>query len=65
MTHTRNHEMGEGGHCFCPKCEARVEHSRGEPCVEVRCPRCGAKMMREGSEHDRLLREKQARDGEM
>jgi DNA-directed RNA polymerase subunit RPC12/RpoP len=57
----RKHAMGSGGFCFCPKCGARVEHMSGVPCQESRCPECGAKLLREGSEHDRLFREKQAR----
>jgi len=47
------HDMGEGGHCVCPKCETRVAHRNGVPCQEERCPKCGAKLLREGSQHHR------------
>jgi predicted amidophosphoribosyltransferase len=55
------HEMGSGGNCICPKCDSRIPHRDGIPCREERCPECGAKMFREGSEHHRLLLEKRAR----
>ena len=37
---------GGGGSCLCPACGHAVPHARGVPCVEVRCPRCGAAMTR-------------------
>lgn len=61
MTRERRHEMGPGGECICPKCEERLPHRRGIPCEEERCPKCGAKMLREGSRHHQLLQEKQAK----
>ena len=51
MPTERRHDMGAGGECICPKCETRVPHQNGVPCQEVHCPSCGAKMLREGSEH--------------
>jgi predicted amidophosphoribosyltransferase len=45
----------------CPKCGGKVDHQRGIPCQEERCPRCGAKLLREGSHHHRLFQEKQAK----
>lgn len=56
----RRHEMGAGGRCICPKCGETVVHHRGVPCQEERCPACGAKMLREGSQHHQLWLEKQA-----
>lgn len=60
MVQERRHDMGIGGECVCPKCDAAIPHRRGVPCQEERCPECGAKMLRVGSEHHRLLLEKRA-----
>lgn len=30
--------------CVCPKCGHELEHNRGIPCTEVKCPECGATM---------------------
>lgn len=57
----RRHDMGAGGSCVCPKCDHRIPHQRGVPCQEERCPKCGAKLLREGSEHHRLFLAKQAK----
>ena len=50
----RQHTMGKGGECICPKCTTSVPHQRGVPCQEERCPECGAKRLRVGSEHHEL-----------
>jgi predicted amidophosphoribosyltransferase len=50
----REHAMGSGGECICPKCEASVPHQQGVPCQEEHCPNCGAKMLRVGSRHHQL-----------
>jgi len=47
----RLHEMGAGGDCICFKCEARIPHTRGVRCQDVSCPKCGGRMLREGSRH--------------
>lgn len=60
MVQERRHNMGVGGECVCPKCDVVIPHRRGVPCQEERCPECGAKMLRVGSEHHRLLLEKRA-----
>ncbi len=52
------HRMGAGGYCVCPKCGERINHRRGVPCQEEECPKCGAKMLREGSEHYKLWQQK-------
>lgn len=43
--------MGAGGTCVCVKCGHREEHRAGVPCMSVRCPSCGAALVREGSPH--------------
>jgi transcription initiation factor IIE alpha subunit len=58
MTIKRKHEMGSGGNCVCPKCDMKLAHQRGVPCNEKRCPDCGAKMVREDSEHHLLIEER-------
>ncbi len=56
----RRHEMGAGGQCICPKCGKRTPHKRGTPCQDQNCPECGAKLLREGSYHHELLKQKTA-----
>ncbi len=38
---------GPGGHCLCPKCGATAPHTRGIPCTQVACPKCGELMTRQ------------------
>ena len=54
MKKESQHKMGRAGACICPKCEARITHRRGVPCQEERCPTCGAKMLRVGSDDYQL-----------
>ena len=63
MATERRHEMGPVGFCICPKCGERRPHTSGVRCQEQRCPACGAKMLREGSDHHRRLLEKEAKKG--
>jgi predicted amidophosphoribosyltransferase len=54
----REHTMGTGGDCVCPRCETAIPHRRGVPCQEEHCPECGAKMLRKGSRHHQLWQKK-------
>jgi predicted amidophosphoribosyltransferase len=43
--------FGANGFCLCPKCGEKFPHEAGVPCMEERCPKCGAALVREGSPH--------------
>ncbi len=38
---------GPGGYCVCPSCGHKEPHQVGQPCYDVKCPKCGATMTRE------------------
>jgi len=38
---------GPGGNCLCPNCGHKAPHVAGQPCYQVKCPKCGAQMVRE------------------
>lgn len=38
---------GPGGDCVCPKCGHTAPHKIGQPCYQMTCPKCGARMTRE------------------
>jgi transposase-like protein len=46
--------MGPKGDCICPKCGYRVTHQPGKPCRELKCPKCGISLLREGSSCQRV-----------
>jgi len=37
---------GPGGVCVCPECGYETKHDTGEPCYEMKCPKCGSKLTR-------------------
>jgi electron transport complex protein RnfB len=38
---------GPGGNCLCPNCGHRIPHQVGQRCIDLACPKCGTKMIRE------------------
>ena len=38
---------GPAGNCVCPQCGNKVSHQRGQPCNQIKCPKCGTIMTRE------------------
>jgi len=38
---------GPSGNCVCPKCGFKMSHSIGQRCVDISCPQCGTKMVRD------------------
>jgi hypothetical protein len=38
---------GPGGYCVCPSCGEKLPHQQGTPCFDLKCPRCGTKMVRD------------------
>jgi len=42
----RGKGQGLGGteECVCPKCGEKVSHTRGVPCTQTKCPKCGNPM---------------------
>lgn len=48
--------LGPEGLCVCPKCGFEKAHQPGIPCIQERCPHCHSALVRQGSEHYRLLK---------
>ncbi len=38
---------GPSGACICPSCGERIPHQIGQRCMDIACPKCGTKMVRE------------------
>jgi len=47
-------KLGSEGRCVCPKCNFVSAHTKNVPCQQEHCPKCGAKLLREGSYHHDL-----------
>ena len=39
---------GSSGSCVCPDCGEKIQHKTGIPCRKEQCPKCGARMVKEG-----------------
>lgn len=64
MPEHRRGAMGSGGACLCLKCGHRESHRAGTPCREKKCPKCGAVLVRENSEHHKaFLKKQEKREG--
>ncbi len=50
--------MGSQGYCICLRCGYRTPKQPGVPCREMRCPKCGAVLVREGGYHHQLYLKK-------
>ncbi len=40
-----------GGNCVCVKCGYSAPQKAGTPCMQEKCPHCGAVLLREGGMH--------------
>jgi len=40
----RGQGLGGTAECVCPDCEEKVPHTRGIPCIQMKCPKCGSRM---------------------
>jgi hypothetical protein len=38
---------GPMGNCVCHKCKLSLPHQAGVPCYDMKCPKCGAPMVKE------------------
>ena len=36
--------LGGSAECVCPKCGHTIPHTRGIPCTQIKCPKCGTPM---------------------
>ena len=43
--------MGPSGTCVCLKCGYSISKRQGVPCLDERCPKCGAALVRKGGDH--------------
>ena len=43
--------MVPAGTCVCLKCGYSISKRRGVPCLDEKCPKCGAALVRKGGDH--------------
>lgn len=41
--------LGVGGYCICPQRHYSAPHTTNRPCNQMKCPKCGATLIRVGS----------------
>lgn len=51
MSDVRGKGMGPSGTCVCLKCGYSISKRRGVPCLDEKCPKCGAVLVRKGGAH--------------
>lgn len=44
LPRSRGRRQGGSGECTCPKCGYKEPHTRGVPCTQKMCPKCGTPM---------------------
>ncbi len=42
-----NFSLGSGGNCIGPNCGEKIVHQIANPCITLKCPKCGTSMTRE------------------
>lgn len=42
-----SYAAGPRGKCRCPRCGYETPHTRGTPCTQMKCPKCGTLLTRE------------------
>lgn len=47
---------GGAGVCVCPECDYEVNHKRGTPCAETKCPECGVALIGKSDEGNKAGR---------
>jgi len=47
MGRNKGGAFGPGGMCVWPQMRREVSHNRGLKCTEIKCPKCGNRLVRE------------------
>ncbi len=57
--------QGHGGYCVCPGCGKKEPHMQGVPCRTTTCDNCGVSLVRENSEHHKIVLENKKKQKSM